>query len=388
MSALRRSKSFLWVAAATLIAAAACNRSAPRPPFDIHLVESTADPYVEVVGADAATLKAVRGLSPSAQEWTNVLRVSVAASNGTRTPIAGKYTVATDSIRFTPMFPFDPGRAYLAVYCGSDQAAGDRPRCTEKAVTLAARAPAAPTRVTHIFPTTDEWPENELRFYIHFSAPMGRRGGLEHVKLLDDRGREVEDPFLPLDAEFWNADRTRYTVFFDPGRQKRGILPNREMGPSLVKGRTYTLVVDRAWIDGQGSPLAETFTRRFRVGPPDLAPLDAKRWTIAPPGAGTRDGLTVMFAEPLDHGLLLRAVGVRRDGQPVIGEVRIDDAEKRWTLIPEQNWQPGRYELIALSVLEDLAGNRIGRAFEVDNFERVDKVAEPEVTAIPFALAR
>ena len=57
-----------------------------------------------------------------------------------------------------------------------------------------------------------------------------------HIHLLDDKGQEVRDPFLPLDAEFWNDDRTRYTVFFDPGRQKRGIAPIADMGRSLTHG--------------------------------------------------------------------------------------------------------------------------------------------------------
>ena len=91
--------------------------------------------------------------------------------------------------------------------------------------------------VSQVFPTADALPENQLRFYIHFSAPMGMRGGLDFIHLLDDAGKEVKDPFLPLDAEFWNDDRTRYTVFFDPGRQKRGIAPIAEMGRSLTEGQ-------------------------------------------------------------------------------------------------------------------------------------------------------
>ena len=47
---------------------------------------------------------------------------------------------------------------------------------------------------------------------------MGLKGGIGYVRLLDEAGGEVRDPFLPLDAEFWNRDRTRFTVFFDPGR--------------------------------------------------------------------------------------------------------------------------------------------------------------------------
>jgi hypothetical protein len=374
--------------------AAACTGSEPARPFAIRLVEPADNPsaaYVEAVGLDRAALARIaRQQDPSSPEWHRVYRVHTASDEGLPTdmmPVAGKYTVDGDALRFTPLFPFDRGRHYTVTYCDGTPA-GPKPECIEEHVAMTKAPESAPTNVTRVFPSSDVWPENQLRFYIHFSAPMGRRGGIEHIKLLDDRGREVEDPFLPLDAEFFNADRTRYTVFFDPGRQKRGILPNREMGPSLVKGRTYSLVVDRAWIDGNGNPLAETFTRRFRVGPPDLAPLDTTTWKISPPAPDTRDPLTVTFTESLDHGLLARAIGIKRDGQSVTGDVRIDEAEKRWTLVPTENWQPGRYELIALSVLEDLAGNRIGRAFEVDNFERVDKVAEPEVTAIPFALAR
>ena len=70
-------------------------------------------------------------------------------------------------------------------------------------------------------------------------------------------GKEVKDPFLPLDAEFFNDDRTRYTVFFDPGRQKRGIAPIADMGRSLTEGKSYTLVVDAEWRDGNGLPLKQ-----------------------------------------------------------------------------------------------------------------------------------
>jgi hypothetical protein len=194
---------------------------------------------------------------------------------------------------------------------------------------------------------------------------MGRRPGLDYVSLIDDNGRQVIDPFLPVDGELWNSDRTRFTVFFDPGRQKRGILPNREMGESLVAGRKYTLRISREWRDGNGQPLRETFEHRFTVGPADRSPLDVASWRIIAPREGTRDPLTVVFPESLDHGLLLRALGVRRDGSPLVGQVQVDSQETRWTMIPETPWQSGRYEVIALGILEDLAGNRIGRAFEI-----------------------
>jgi len=393
MRFLRRSSLRSWAAAALLVAAA-CDRTnsngPPNGPLQIHLVTPTdkrGSSYVEVTGLSSALARTIGRSARSTEEWQRLLtvRVKTEAPSDTQPMVAGKYALNDRTIRFAPLFPFDPGRQYDVTF---DPAAGGvEGQKVTTTIALPASAPAPPTYVTHVYPSGDVVPENQLRLYIHFSAPMGRRGGLEHVALLDDRGREVEDPFLPLDAEFWNDDRTRYTVFFDPGRQKRGILPNRQMGPSLVAGRTYTLVVRREWLDGNSNPLRETFTRRFRVGPPDQQPLNQKQWRIAPPAEGTRDPLTVTFPEALDHGLLLRAVGVRYDGRPVVGTLRIDANETRWALTPRDPWTPGRYELVALSFLEDLAGNRIGRAFEIDAFDRVDKDTEPEAFTIPFALA-
>ena len=364
-----------------LIPVAACQRRSERP-FSVALVSDAAKPaeaYLEIRGVDS-------GLLRDAAEREHVLQVFAVRGDGAAQsePVAGKYAAASDVIRFTPLYSFDPGRTYEVRFrAGAADSSGAR----QERVTMPS-APATPaTFVAHVYPSGDIVPANQLRMYVEFSAPMGQRPGLEHVSLLDDKGRQVVDPFLPVDGELWNADHTRFTVFFDPGRQKRGILPNREMGESLIAGRKYTLRISRDWLDGNGQPLRETFERRFTVGPPDRSPLDVASWTITAPREGTREPLTVAFSESLDHGLLLRAIGVRRDGAPLTGQVQVDAHETRWTMTPDAPWQPGRYELIALGILEDLAGNRIGRAFEIvgagDKGE--DDAA---VTARPFALAR
>jgi hypothetical protein len=159
------------------------------------------------------------------------------------------------------------------------------------------------------------------------------------------------------------------------------------MGPSLVEGRSYTLVVDAAWPDTNGLPLKETFRHTFRVGPADEHPLDPKGWTVRAPAAGSRDALEVVFPEPLDRGLLLRALGVSRPGGVAIaGDVEIAAGERQWRFTPKDPWRGGAHELVALAMLEDLAGNRIGRPFEVDQFERSDRSPEPERTTIPFVV--
>ena len=375
-----------WAAAAALLAVA-CTRPAADAPLRVALVPAeNQSAYIEVTGLSPAQQRALGGATLSDDDWQRILFVAVGGSGQNAVGIAGRYAIVSGTLRFTPLFPFDPGRRYDVRFDPAAIPGGGSGSPVTESVALPAPPDPAPTFVTAVFPSGDALPENQLRLYIHFSAPMGRRGALEHVKLLDDRGGEVPDPFLPLEAEFWTADRTRYTVFFDPGRQKRGILPNRQMGPSLVEGRSYTLVVAEDWTDGHGRPLRETFMRRFRVAPPALAPIAPSMWNIEPPARGTRQPIVVMFREPLDHGLLLRAIGVRRDGQPVVGDIKIDDNERRWTMTPSDAWLPGRYELIALSILEDRAGNRIGRAFEVQSFRRASDAPEPAVTALPFAL--
>jgi hypothetical protein len=360
-----------------IVCVSSCSRSGATGVARIRLVspnQAAGSAYVEVSGLSDAQQNALARPTVTLEEWQQVMTVSVRqdAESGRSLPMAGRYAIARDVLRFTPLYPFDPGREY-EVRFGSIAAT----------VSLPARPAASPTYVTALYPSGEVVPENQLRMYIHFSAPMGRRGGVDRLKLLDDRGREVEMPFLPLEAEFWNADRTRYTVFFDPGRQKRGILPNREMGPSLMKGRTYTLVVDRSWVDGNGNQLRESFTKRFRVGRPVLSALEPDRWRIEPPKAGTRDPLSVAFPEPLDHALLQDAIGVRHQGQAITGEIRTDGAEKRWIMTPTEAWRPGRYELTVLSILEDVAGNRVGRPFEASEFSQP---SEPRVDSIAATL--
>jgi hypothetical protein len=375
-------------AAAALLPAVACQRATTEARPVIHFVADARPDgsYAEVSGIDAATRDAARRLDAGADAWTPILSVRVIDASGrvSETAIAGRYTISGDTLRFTPFFAFDPAGRFEVRYTGVEvvgaprlvqQYQGKRP----------ADAIAAATLVTDVFPSGDVVPENQLRMYIHFSAAMAPHGGLEHVTLLDEHGRKVVDPFLPLDTELWDGDRRRYTLFFDPGRQKHGIKPNRDMGPSLVAGRRYTLVIAREWRDAAGRPLGETFTRTFRVGPPALRPLDASTWRVTPPAPGSRDPLSVQFPAPLDRALLQRAIGVRRDGEPVAGSVGVDAHETRWTLTPVEPWTPGRYALIVLSILEDPAGNRPGRAFEADAVAR--RAAEPEQTIIPFSLA-
>jgi hypothetical protein len=340
-------------------------------------------PTIDVVGLPASQLGVLRELpllqgAESREAWSAILKVTVGPD---QPATLGTYQIADGRIVFEPMFPLDPGRQYHVTYSPP----GATPLTS--IVSLPARDMTPTTRVAEVYPTADVVPENQLRLYIHFSAPMGSKGGLSYVHLFAEDGAEVVDPFLPLDAEFFNDDRTRYTVFFDPGRQKRGIAPIADMGRSLTEGKSYTLVVDSEWRDGHGLPLTQPYKRTFKVGPPDEKPLDPKTWKVMAPAAGTRGPLQVAFPEPLDHGLLLRALGVvSPDGKPLAGDVVVGEHELTWSFTPKSAWPAGAYNIVAFASLEDLAGNRVGRAFEVDQFDRTDNSGEPDETFIAFVV--
>ncbi len=379
----RRSVAALAASAAVLAGGAACGDTsatggrAGRP--RIVLVEAGhpgGSAAVEVVGLPAADLAAVRSASPTAEDWEALLRVTVAAGStaaAERPAVLGDYGVAGGALRFTPRYPFDPGRQYRVVFTPgrlpASGAGGREPwRLGPLTATVGRPAPerAAVTRVERVYPTGAVLPENQLRFYVHFSAPMGLAGGAEYVRLLDAAGQIVEDAFLPLDLAMWNADRTRYTLLFDPGRVKRGIRPNAEHGRPLVAGRRFTLAVDGAWPDAHGQPLVEPYSRSFTVGPPEERAIDPAAWRIAAPAAGTRDPLAVEFDRPLDHALLLRTLLVLTPGSGrVAGDADVRAAETQWVFTPREPWQDREYQLAVLAALEDTAGNRVGRPFEV-----------------------
>jgi hypothetical protein len=363
--------------AALFFFAACAGRSSEPGPASIVLSADKPRPTIDVVGAPAEHLRALAG-TESREAWTAVLKVSVGPD---QPATLGSYAIEDGRIVFTPMFPLDPGRQYHVTY-----SVPGAPPLTS-IVALPPRNMTPSTTVAEVYPTAEILPENQLRLYIHFTAPMGMKGGLTYVHLFADDGAEVLDPFLPLDAEFFNDDRTRYTVFFDPGRQKRGIAPIADMGRSLTEGKSYTLVVDSEWRDGNGLPLTFQFKRTFKVGPPDEKPLDPQSWKIQAPAAGSRAPLTIAFPEPLDHGLLLRALGVLSpEGKPMPGDVVVGEHEWTWSFTPQTPWAAGAYNIVAFAMLEDLAGNRIGRAFEVDQFDRTDKSSEPEKTFIAFVV--
>lgn len=299
----------------------------------------------------------------------------------------GSYQFVDGNVRFTPRFPLRPSLSYRAVY----RPAADRAwqAITAQLVVREFQIPALPktaaTRLKAIYPSAATLPRNQLKFYLHFSAPMGRGAAYEHLQLLDADDQPLDLPFLELAEELWDPSGTRLTLLLDPARVKRELAPREAQGPVLEVGHRYTLAIDGGWRDAAGQPLAAGVRKRFRVGDDDETSPAPRQWKLSAPKADSREPIVVDFGESLDHALLGRMLWVvDANGHVLTGEGLIGDREESWRFVPQRPWLAGMYRLVADSLLEDLAGNSIARKFEMRSVRPAARPAESATVETPF----
>ncbi len=344
----------------------------------------------EVTGLGRGVLTTLARASWTPDQWHALLAVYVdhgKSADANRPPVLGSYEVKDGVVRFAPRFPLVRGVSYRAVF--DPARLPGQPRNASKLTARFLIPPAAtrPTVLEHVYPSGKQLPENQLKFYLHFSAPMSQGDSYRHIKLLNSAGKPVELPFLELEHELWDPAGRRFTLLFDPGRIKRGLKPREELGPVLEAGKTYTLVIDRAWPDAEGKPLTEAYRKTFKALAPVNDPPAPKTWKLQPPAAAGVGPLVVTFPRPMDHALLQRSLTVTdARGKFVPGTVTITAAETRWEFRPRRPWAAGRYELSAETTLEDLAGNNLERPFEVDVFHPIQRRVKTRTVKLPFAV--
>lgn len=282
--------------------------------------------------------------------------IAVYVGDGDVPPVLGTFTKDGADLLFRPRYELEKTVAARVVVQGRE-------------FRFPAEAEALPrtTVVDAVYPSGPAIPANQLKFYLHFSAPMHPGEAWENLKLLDSKGKVVELAFIEIDQELWDREARRLTVLFDPGRIKRGVLPREEVGAALEPGATYTLVAGAAWRDARRVPLRAEFRHSFKVVPEDRTPIDPNKWRIQAPAAGTREPLVIDFGEPLDAALALRLITL----PAVPGQPALADAERQWRYTPEAPWPATPQTIDIDTALEDLAGNKVGRPFDVDTFERV-----------------
>jgi len=322
---------------------------------------------VRVIGLDLEALKALKQPAFATAELSRAFAVYFEDAT---TAILGDYEVDARGLRFTPRFPFTPGRMHRAIFDSRAFATilHLQPSPVDiLRLSFVVDAPEQPatTRVVAVYPSGDSVPANLLRVYILFSRPMSRRGIADHVKLLGESGEAVEHPFLNLEQDLWDPSGQRLTLIFDPGRIKRGLALHENKGLPLRAGGRYRLVISADAKDAEGKPLAEAFSKEYRVLPAERSTPDPRRWRIAIPRVRTREQLLLVADRALDQPLFERLVRVEDEaGLPLEGEATVRDGGTRWCFSPAQPWRPGGYRLRVGAELEDLAGNRPTRLFD------------------------
>ena len=317
-------------------------------------------------------------LTAPATGWDSIF--TVYAGTGNVPSLLGSYTVERDTLIFHPTFPIAPGVRYRAVF----HAPGSTP--VEKSFNGPPRQTKPVVSVAKVYPSGEVLPSNLLRLYIYFSAPMSRGFAAQYIHILDENGNPLQgtDSVFLRSQELWDPGFQRLTMTFDPGRIKRGLTSNVSNGPPITEGKHYTLVIDRQWPDANGAPMVEGFRKQFQGGPAQRNPPDPKQWHIAAPAAGTSDALVIRFANPMNYALMQRMIQVSGPQGNVSGMVTAAHEETEWRYTPQAPWKAGDYRIIVNTGIEDLAGNHIGQAFDIDTFERVTERIATDTISLPF----
>lgn len=241
-----------WLIASSLLALAGKASSYAQPTVHWTTRETTpARAVVEVTGLDPGAVARLARHPLTPEQWQWVLAVH-AAPAGTKDSqhlpaMLGSYELKDERLTFSPAFPLTPGVEYRAVFRPPSTRSGQAIESVTARFQIAEEPQASATSVQTIYPTSSTIPENLLKFYLQFSAPMSRGGIYQHLHLLEEDGTAVELPFLELDEELWDPTMTRLTLLIDPGRIKRGgqtprrHRPGADRGESLSSGRRRSL---------------------------------------------------------------------------------------------------------------------------------------------------
>jgi hypothetical protein len=373
--------------------------AASEPALQFHA--DPADPAhgsVDLTGLDTHVIEELRRAA-SHIPWQVAFPVYVDSvsvlPDGSIASIAGNYDILSDRVRFTPRYPLTPGLPYRvrvnleALFPADLNALSDPGTQAELALSFSLpKALVTPfTVVDDVFPSGDELPENLLRFYVHFSSPMQGGWSRDHIYLLGPDGRPIEAVFLNVTVELWDPSMQRLTLLLDPGRIKRGVGPNVQIGAPLSQGSRYTLVISEGMKDAVGNPLLKGFSKSFRVTEAVRRSVKPDQWTLDLPAIGTRAALVLRFPEPLDHAMLSRAIRiVDADEQPIAGSIVIDQHETQWAFTPSAAWSDGNYQLQVKVTLEDVSGNNIKAPFDSDIRSNVGLDHNADLVILPFEL--
>jgi hypothetical protein len=294
---------------------------------------------------------------------------------GLRAAVLGDYKINDEEVIFEPLVPFTLGLSYEILIDDSVVA--------EVAIPL--DHTDAPELLS-IYPTQDTVPENLLKMYFEFSEPMVEGNSLSHIVLIKNDKDTLEGTFLDLQPELWNQEGTVLTLWLDPGRIKRDLIPNRELGSPLGAGNDYTLYIENSWKSKRGRQLTKATIKSFFATKRDDISPQSLQWEILSPRSNTRDPMVVKFHESLDVYILKETAGVEdADNEQVAGTIEILDEERILHFTPTDPWNKGKFTFTVETKLEDLSGNNLNRPFDVDIEKKSRQLgADKKVCSIKF----
>lgn len=333
------------------------------------------------------------------QQWHNLLAIYVTDKKTGKPlhdlPMLGKYSIKDQQLHFIPRFPFKAGINYLAKFnipyfyalLEKNVPLSDWQKIVELRFKLTTALVTTRPIVKMVYPGADTLPVNQLKMYIHFSSAMQEGVAYDHIQVLDQDGKPVDQPFLELSPELWDIESKRLTIWFDPGRIKRGLNPNVLKGLPLKEGEKYTLQIAPGLRDKTGQPLEKAFRKDFFVTEADRTAPVVSNWTIHIPASSTETGLSIRFDEPMDHALLNRMISITDGGKEIPGKIKVTDDEKVWTFEPQKPWSNASYQIRINTKIEDLAGNSLRRLFDAPVSNKGHRLEKEKELIIPVKIA-
>lgn len=275
--------------------------------------------------------------------------------------IQGRYKIEDDYLVFSPYFPFEKGITYVVRTKNAD---ADN-NYSYQSFQVGKKETIAKAKVVDIYPSANELPENLLRFYFYFNTPMKKGQALKHIQLIDAAGIIDNHAFMEFKQELWSADGKRLTILFDPGRIKRGVSTNMELGPALLEGKTYKLIISVTWEDVYGQALAVNTTKEFVVTKAYRHQINVTELEIQKPKANTNEALHIHFDRIIDHALVHSMIRLEDTNKKLIaGHWETSEEEKIVQFIPKEPWKKGTYRITMDSRMEDVTGNNLNNLLD------------------------
>ncbi len=273
-------------------------------------------------------------------------------------PVLGTFHHEHGNTTFTPVIPFSKGEVYEIRHCGN----------LHGHFTIDRNEQSPRPELVAIYPSIDTLPQNILKLYLEFSEPMQHvKSALDFIQIHDNSVDREVNVFLELESELWNEEHNRLTLWFDPGRIKTDLIPNKKKGPPLLTGHEYTIGISSKWQSAAGIPLQKTYTKHFHVIEKDIQRPNPELWHLTIPERNTFNQMQIDFNESMDAILALETIKIHNDrGEKVSGMFNLADNEHKLLFEPTKKWEKGKYHLLIDPVLEDLAGNNLERLFDTD----------------------